>query len=604
MKMVIIHQILKKRSIQITAVCIALLLAFSYIVPLYAAQQNKQEKNGPPLSQTAEFSGFAKANAIYSGSEFDIANLASEPPNGPSLLPTGVVNNDFNKRPQNEPAIALNPDNPSNFVVGANDYGIGAPIGSGTYPTFNGGQTFTDYFPPFALLAAQGSTSQSQQLILEPPIGTGDPSFAFGKTRSAGPIPAGLPVVYKASLGFSASFCENGVFVYRSLDGGKSWTRPVVPDLAPPKGLFTVVYWDKANDCTIFHDKPWIAVDNTGGPHNGRVYVTWTMFKFSKGHYIESPIMMAYSDDNGRTFSDPIEISGFSLQYCPAQVNGPPGPCDEDQFSSPVVASDGTLIVAFENEQFHGAADGFRDQYLVVKVNPDTFQVSGPFKVDPGTDEGVMIDGANDYPINTDGRQTLCNSNFRVNSAGNLAIGPAGTGGAPDGVQPLYVVWSDNREHAGEFPFPTFISTTSSPKYQCPQGKSTDTTVFLAKSTDGGQTWEFVGPVSSTSHDHWFPWAAVAPNGRLDVVYYDRTADPNNRLANTVLARSSDGGSTFTYTTVSSFASDFTLAFFGSGRFIGDYNNLAIDSNGNTYSVWTGFTPGRDTDIYFAKTPP
>jgi hypothetical protein len=555
----------------------------------------------PPLSQVAELSGFARANGLAPA---DVINLLSElptPPEGAASLPSGLVNNDFNGRPQNEPSVAVNPSNTNNIVVGANDYGIGAPIGSGTYFSFNGGASFSDYFPPFPLLAAVGATSQSQGLILEPPVGTGDPALAFGVLRDAGLLKgkglAGKPVLYKASLGFSASFCENGVFVYRSLDGGRTWTRPIVPDLLPPKGLFTVVYWDKANDCSVFHDKEWIVVDNNPQSlHYGRVYVTWTMFRFSKGHYIESPIMMAYSDDNGETFSAPMEISGFSLELCPAQVNGPPGPCDEDQFSSPVVASDGTLIVAFENEQFHGAADGFRDQYLVVRVNPDTFKIEGPFKVDPGTPEGVMIDGANDYPINTDGRQTLCNSNFRVNSAGNLAIAPDGT---------LYVVWSDNRLHKGEFPFPTFVDPNSTPKFQCPSGKKTQTQVFVSKSTDGGRTWQFLGPVSQGPNDHWFPWAGVGPDGRLDVVYYDRSADPGNRKADTVLARSTNGGQGFSYTTVSTFASDFTFAFRGTGRFIGDYNNLAIDANGVTYSVWTGFTsPSRDTDIYLAKTPP
>jgi hypothetical protein len=90
---------------------------------------------------------------------------------------------------------------------------------------------------------------------------------------------------------------------------------------------------------------------------------------------------MAYSDDNGDTFSPYMEISGSNAELCRYQITGPAGECDEDQASSPVVDSTGRLIVAFENEQFNGANDGYRSQYLVVTVDPDTLAVSGPYMV-------------------------------------------------------------------------------------------------------------------------------------------------------------------------------------------------------------------------------
>ena len=131
------------------------------------------------------------------------------PPSGgaaplPPPPPASQVNKDWNSRPQDETTIAVNPLYPSKWVVGANDYGIGAPIGTGVYT--NDG---VNYFPPFPLLAGvDGST-----FILEPPIGTGDPSLAYSNS-------AGMYIM--GSIGFSASFCEQGVFVYRSTDG-KTW---------------------------------------------------------------------------------------------------------------------------------------------------------------------------------------------------------------------------------------------------------------------------------------------------------------------------------------------------------------------------------------------
>jgi hypothetical protein len=533
------------------------------------------------LSSPALYSRFARENEL--GAE-DLARLTGES-ESPESLPAAPdqANADWNGLPQNETSIALHPTIRGSWVIGANDSGIGVPVGTGVYTSER-----VNYFPPFPFLAARGGSGS--ELLLEPPSATGDPSVAYGFSRAAGGLPSGLPVVYLASLGFSSTFCENGVFLYRSLDNGKTWTRPIVPTLLPPSGRYTVVYYDSAQNCSVFHDKEWIAVDNTNGPHRGRVYVTWTQFQFAGPVWVQSPIMMAYSDDNGRTFSPPIPISGFNAALCGVQNFGPQGFCDQDSGSIPVVAPDGTLVVAFRNS--NGSAD-FRGQYLVVRVNPDTFAIQGPFKA------AALFDGLNDYPINSAGRQTLCNSNFRVLPWGNLAVSSNGI---------LYIAFFDNRRHQGEFPFPTFVGNRAS-GYACPTGKSTDTDVFLTKSIDGGRTWS--APVrvnqdnAGNNRDQWYPWVAVAPNGRVDVVFYDRRADSANKLSRTFLARSSDGGATWIDMEVSTFASNFDNAFFGSGSFIGDYNGLAIDPDGKSYPVWTGVAPLKmDSDVYFAAVAP
>ena len=566
-------------------------LASSLIAGLVASPSAAPPPQGQELSSPALFSRFGRATSPSAD-----AVLGRERAEGAFQLgvlladsaKSGQANADWNMRPQNETTIALHPTDHRKWVIGANDYGIGTPIGTGVYSSDG-----VNYFPPFALLAATG-VFPPPNLLLEPPGGTGDPALAYGLTRAAAGLPAGLPVVYMASLGFSFSFCENGLFVYRSLDNGKTWTRPVVPPLAPPAGLRTVVYHASGTDCSIFHDKEFIAVDMTHGPRAGRIYVTWTKFFFAGGvTYKESPIMLAFSDNNGQTFSSPIEVSGFSMALCPNQQDGPPGECDEDQGSVPVVLPDGKVAIAFINQQCPTCyAQGFRDQYLVTIFDPNTNSVAGPFKV------ADLFDGANDYPINEDGRQTLCNSNFRQWSAGNLAA-------APDGKS-LYVVWSDNRRHAGEFPFPTFVGPRAA-GYPCPAGKKTDVDIFISTGTftPTGMTWSAPVRVNqdtfANDRDQWFPWVAVAPDGkRVDVVFYDRRGDPGNKLTHTFLARSRNGGQTWRDFRVSDFASNFDNAFFGIGVFIGDYNALAIDRKGRSYPVWTGVRPGKmDSDVFF-----
>jgi len=570
----------------------AVLLIALLVVVTASAQNSTRRTRMPQLSTAALFSRAARQNRLGGIDLGKIQQnevrqemmstlgslgsaLSSLPASSLSEGNSRQANADWNQRPQDETTVAINPLT-NQWVIGANDYGIGAPIGTGVYNSEG-----VNYFPPFALLAG---TVGGNVVLTEPPIGTGDPALAYGYTRDTH-----TPVVYMGSIGFSSTFCENGAFLYRSLDNGKSWTRPVVPPLAPPNGLRTVSYWSPATDCSIVIDKDYLTVDNSGGPHDGRVYVTWTLFQFdSNGNYLRSPIVMAYSDDNGNTFSNPMEISGSSASLCPVpSPGGPANACNNDQFSSPVVLADGTLVVGFENGNPASAPE---DQYLTVRVNPDTFVVQGPSKVSD------VFDGPNDYPINSDGRQTLCNSNFRVNSVGNIASGPGGV---------LYAVISDDRQHAGQFPFPTFVGTRQS-GYACPNGLMTDVDVLLSKSSDGGFTWSTLVRVNqdplADNKDQWFPWVAVNRQGRVGVVFYDRRRDAGNKIARTFLALSHDGGAHFRDFEVSRFGSNFDNAFFGGGNFIGDYNGMAVKPSGEFVPVWTGVSPGKmDSDIFFAS---
>ena len=590
---------------------------------------------GPPVSATGLLSAFAQENGLAPPSigVQAIGPVDLAPPASVGVAP-GVsaldirVNQDFSLRPQNETTIAVNPRSPNMLVAGANDYRLGNPVGAAFYTSFDGGASWNDGFPPFPLLAG---TTKGHRLLQESPFGTGDPVVAFGRARSVagGPTP-GSSLAYYAYLGVSGSFCEHGIFVSRS-SNGLTWTRPVVPPLFPPGGLFTPVYWDNADDCGVFNDKPWLAVDNSGGPHDGRVYVTWSRFKFSRREYKESPIFMAFSDNNGQTWSQPIEISGYSparcdtqvsrprgrcdeSQFsgghspglCDAQVSGRRGRCDESQFSNAVVGKDGTLYVAFLNQQFRGEEDGFRNQYLITTVHPDTLAVSGPYKV------ADLIDGQNDLPVGGSGDATLCNSNFRFNSAGNLAADPSDPAGST-----FYLVFADNR-NGSSFPTRPEVSQQPPDSFACPSGATTDNDVFMVKSTDGGVTWTNPAAADGSplrvnldplqdGKDQWFPFAAVAPDGRVDVMFYDRRDDPFNRLAHVYLARSHDGGATWTEQRVSSSFSNMNWAFDG-GQFIGDYNGMAIGPDGTTYPFWTdarGGTPSlRHSDVYMGIVPP
>jgi len=71
----------------------------------------------------------------------------------------------------------------------------------------------------------------------------------------------------------------------------------------------------------------------------------------------------------------------------------------------------------------------------------------------------------------------------------------------------------------------------------------------------------------STASDQFFPFVTVAPNGRVDVCYQDRSYAPGNALLFTTCGASTDAGVSFTNQQVTTTPFDAS-----NNNFIGDYN--------------------------------
>ncbi|GAC1299633.1 MAG: hypothetical protein NVSMB15_07640 [Steroidobacteraceae bacterium] len=539
-----------------------------------AAAQSVAHK-GPPLSGAAALhSYYAKVHGIAPELK-DMQEALRAEGSSSGAENSQRVNADYNFRPQDEPAIGILKGTGgwnARWVVGANDYAIGTPIGGGMYNSEG-----VTYFPPFPFLDTTDVGAP------EPVGGTGDPSIASGHTRASATIPAGKTVMYYASLAFSASFCENGVQVARSLDNGYSWNRTRVP-LFGASGFVT--YWPLALDCSVFNDKEWIAVDNTGGPHDGRVYVTWTRFLSDSktAAFIEAPIYMAYSDDNAATFSQPMEISG-SAPFCTnhSSKSSAATECNEDQFSQVQVLPNGDLAVSFENSNGIGFTQGQRGQMLAVVYSPASNSIRGPYQIAP-----LVYDGLADYPFTTDGtRQTFCNSNFRNGTNGSLAADKSGA---------LYFAYFDDKKHQGEFAgFPTVGPRSTG--YACPAGKATDTDIYVLKSVDGARHWTDITPARGHAGSDQFWPAVAAGGGQVVVVFNDRSYQPGNKLVDVTLARLGHEGE-WQASRIAAAPSNFDNAFFGIGAFAGDYIDVAVDDTGTWHAVWTCVAPGKnDSDI-------
>jgi hypothetical protein len=70
--------------------------------------------------------------------------------------------------------------------------------------------------------------------------------------------------------------------------------------------------------------------------------------------------------------------------------------------------------------------------------------------------------------------------------------------------------------------------------------------VQVVRSTDGGTTWSKPVPVASgETHDQFFPWISVSPNGLVGVSWLDRRNDPANVNYQAYAGISSNGGLSF-----------------------------------------------------------
>ncbi len=233
----------------------------------------------------------------------------------------------------------------------------------------------------------------------------------------------------------------------------------------------------------------------------------------------ESVILFSRSTDGGVTWSAPIEIS--THHGLPRDDNGA-----VEGFTG-AVAADGTLYATWADgdsivlASSHDGGKTFSKSHSIIKTAPLYFAVA-------------ELDRANGFP--------------------QIAIDPRhGRKGL------LYVTWSDYRDG--------------------------DIGVFCATSGDGGKSWS--SPVRVNTNlphdgtDQFFQWLAVDPaTGAANVIFYDRRLDPDNRKTTVTLARSVDGGHTFSNY---GWTSD---AFVTSRReFLGDYIGIAA-LNDKVYGVW------------------
>src|SRR5207302_1911491 len=145
-----------------------------------------------------------------------------------------------------------------------------------------------------------------------------------------------------------------------------------------------------------------------------------------------------------------------------------------------------------------------------------------------------------------------------------------------------------------------------------PFGFNTGTDVMFARSTDGGLAFSAPHRINDDpiNHNkwHWFGTLSVAPNGRLDAVWYDTRNAANNTDSQLFYSFSTDAGVTWSPNVAVSNAFNPSEGYPNQNK-IGDYITIVSDNTGGNvaYAATFNFNPSRgqhEEDVYYVRVSP
>ena len=480
---------------------------------------------------------------------------------------------------QNETAIAQNPFNPRQVVAGFNDYRRGDGTCGAAFSR-NGGASWTDSTIPNGFTRGTAFGNVPRQYWQA----SGDTSVAWD---SRGNAYMACQVFMRPGGVTNNPDTSSAVYVFRSTgDAGASWNfagRPAVETFTHNPNVLT--------------DKPYMTIDsNPNSPFRDRIYVTWTQYAADGTAYIYE----VHSDDYGQTFSSPVVVSTTSsLCSNTFGLPTPQGTCNNNQFSDPFTAPDGTLYVTYANFNNTVTGKDNRNQVLVTKSTDGGQTFGAPVKVSDYYElpDCLAAQGSDPFRACVPEKGTTTNSVFRASNYPSGGVNPR---------KPRQVVITvgsyinrDSNESNGCAPN-GLSSTTGGNLYTGTKtAGACNNKIMLSVSNNGGAS--FTGsttdprllPVVNTAArqkrtDQWFQWAAFTPSGTLATSYYDRQYGSAEFTGKMDFSLSTSSNlSSFTVSRATSASMPLPTQFpdaNGNSQFIGDYTGLTAVSG--AHPLW------------------
>lgn len=301
--------------------------------------------------------------------------------------------------------------------------------------------------------------------------------------------PSGDPVIIVDTSGYF-HFLQNSNYN----NGSHWWDRELIMKSTDGGRTWSDGAAIGADSGTV-QDKPWGCVDLTNSPYKNSIYVTWTRFTgYLKPTSTDSSIIMFSKSANGSAynFSEPVRISQFKGDSYDSS--------NTMEGAVPCVGPNGEVYVAWSGPRIRNQA---------YSIFFDRSTDGGNSWLDEDIIAADQPGGWYIYVLGT----MRCNG-FPVTGC-DVSSGPYRGN--------IYINWSDQRNGMG------------------------DCDIWLAKSTDGGNSWSQAKRVNNDSpgRQQFFNWMSIDQvTGYIYIVFYDQRGI-STIYANVYIARSTDGGETF-----------------------------------------------------------
>jgi hypothetical protein len=439
------------------------------------------------------------------------------------------VNQDRNPWPKAELGSAIDPSTGTSWVVMANDFRENYDH-EFYHVSTNNGQAWTD----------------------DSMVGGNDPFSGF------------IPLTFQSDPGVSFDSAGNSYLsditgnlifdasnLYENLDteidavqgfshGTYTSLLPTPIDDQPCNGVFTGTF-----NCPGTLDKPFIATDsNPNSPNQDTTYVYYTYFCNSSPctdgtatiPAFGSAILVSRSPGPGQPFSAPALVSGTLTNT---------------QFSDLVIDASGTPHIFF---------DDFTDSPTINMW--ESTLTAGKWVVSKKPVASFVYHG-------------LLDLNWAFRDSGAAAPG-CGIHGYE-----AYCAFSANQVAGGKL-----------------EGSPSVYLASISVKTGASKVVRVNSDAFNDLKEHFFAWATATPTGAVYVGWYDSRNDPFNTKVQYFVAKSTDGGNTFpVQVPVSDVAFDPCTGFPGCG-FFGDYTQLVSGPDGVVHAAWSDTRDGASMQIW------